>query len=318
MGAKIQNDYKNKDILSLDQFDASSISQLFNTTDKLIAKIKAGGNLDILTGRVVTLLFFEPSSRTFGSFMSAVKRLGGQTIDIQDPLKTGSFVKGESLEDSVKAYEAYSDALIIRHPEVGSVGRAAEVAQIPVINAGDGSGEHPTQALYDLYTIYQKFNTLEGLKFVVGRDPLHSRTIRTFLKALALYSNNTVYLLSTKDLRLPNEDLKELKNKGLAIYNIDNEKDIPNDAHVWYWNRIQKERFKSGSESEITKSKFILTKKLLQEKGNNNLIILDPLPRVEEIDTVVDSDQRALYLTTQLKNGIYVRMALLSLVLGKL
>jgi len=318
MADDIKKDFYGKDILSLDQFDTSSITHLFETTDKLVAKIKRNESLNLLAGRVITLLFFEPSTRTFGSFSSAVKRLGGQTIDIQDPISTTSWVKGETLEDTIKVYEAYSDLIIIRHSEIGSANIAASTAKIPVVNAGDGGGEHPTQALFDLYTVHQKFGKLTGLKCMLGRDPMHSRTIRSFAQALAIYPNNTIYLLSNKDLRMSSDLRKSLIAKGLKIIEIDNEEDIPTDAHVWYWNRIQKERFKSEAELKETKEQFVLTKNLLSKKGNNDLIILDPLPRVDEISTEVDEDPRALYLRDQLKNGLYVRMSILALVLGGL
>lgn len=316
MAGDIKNNFSGKDILSLSQFDTSSISTLFKTTDKLIAKMKRGGNLEILKGRVITLLFFEPSSRTFGSFMAAAKRLGAETIDIQNAAQTGSFVKGETLEDAVRVFEAYSDLIILRHPEKGSAKRASDLINIPLINGGDGPGDHPTQTLYDLYTIYKRFGKLSGLKIVAAGDPLHSRTIKSLAKGLSLYGDNTLYVLSPEALRMKSSEIQVLQYAGLKIIEINNENDIPKDAHVWYWNRVQKERFSSESEYKKHLGKFILTPKLLKEKGNNHLIILDPLPRVEEIDPTVDADPRALYLSEQLKNGLHVRMAILALVLG--
>jgi aspartate carbamoyltransferase len=303
-----------RSILTLDQFDKKTISLLFNRVKK-IKQTSFNKLSKILKNKIITLLFFEPSSRTFGSFCSAVKRLGGQTIEYQDPLATSSAVKGETLEDTIKMFANYSDLIVIRHPEIGAARRAAEASSVPVINAGDGAGEHPTQALLDLYTIEEKFKKLNHLTGLIAGDLLYGRTVHSLLKGLSIYSNNTVYLLSPKELRLPKNLLNKFYNRGLKLIEINEGKDIPGNCHFWYWTRVQKERFKKIADYEKVKNKLVVTHELLKNKGNKNMIIMHPLPRVGEIETVIDSDPRALYLTKQSQNGLYVRMALLSLIL---
>jgi len=242
--------------------------------------------------------------------------LGAGVIGIQDTSLT-SMRKGESFEDTIRMIDGYSDLIVIRHPESGSAKKAADVAIAPVINAGDGSNEHPTQMLLDLYTIYQKFKRMKNVKCVVGRDPLHSRTIRSFLLGLTLYPHSSAYILAAKENRISKDLLAELRKRGLKVYEIFSEKEIPVDADVWYWNRIQQERFKTKKDYLRNKNKFIITPKLLKEKGNTKMIIMNPLPRAEEIVTEVDADPRAYYFQ-QAKNGLYVRMALLALILKKI
>lgn len=267
---------------------------------------------------LATLIFFEPSSRTFSSFATAVKRLGGQTLEFQNPGQTSSAVKGESLEDMARVMENYSDVIIMRHPEVGSVERVAKSVNIPVLNAGDGAGEHPTQALMDLFTMQEQFGTLDGITGLFAGDLLYGRTVHSILKALALFKNVTVYLLSPDILKLDPAFIAELQEKGLTIIEIVSEQQIPQDCKFWYWTRVQKERFNNMAQYEEVKTRFIITPDLLEQRGNKDMIILHPLPRVGEIDEAVDADPRALYLTKQIQNGMYMRMALLSLVLGRI
>ena len=315
----INNSFKGKDILSLSQFDTTSINTVITATDDIVNQLNKGKILENLKGTVSTLLFFEPSSRTFSSFAAAIKRMGGQTIEYQNPLQTSSAVKGETLEDTIRVFEAYSDLIVIRHPEVGAPAKAAEAASfVPVMNAGDGAGEHPTQALLDLYTIHQKFGRLDNLKILMGGDLLYGRTIHSLLKGLSLYKNNTIYLLSPSQLCIPTAFLEELRVKGLNLVEIEHEEEIPHDCQVWYWTRVQKERFSDLADYDKVKNKFIITPELLDACGNDDMIIMHPLPRVGEIDVRVDTDPRAWYLPQQVKNGMYVRMALAGLVLGKI
>ena len=274
---------------------------------------------DLLIGNIVILLFYEPSSRTFGSFSAAVKQLGGQTVEIQNPQQFSSASKGETLEDTIRVFEAYCDAIVIRHPNKGAASNAADAAQfVPVINAGDGIGEHPTQGLLDLYTIYEKFKKLDSLTGVIAGDIINGRTVHSLLQGLALERNNTIYLLSPRELRLKKSDFFYYKKLGLTLIEIDNENEIPKNAHFWYWTRVQKERFKSLTAYKKVRNQFIVTNGLIAEKAGENTIIMHPLPRVGEILPEVDIDQRAVYLKSQVRNGMYVRMALLALVLGKI
>jgi len=315
---KINGNFKKKDILSLDQFDPKSLSKLFRTTDTIIRKLKRKKRLTSLSGKIIALLFFEPSSRTFGSFASAVKRLGGQTIEVQDVGRNSSVAKGESLSDTIKVFESYSDAIVIRHPEKGSAKIAAQAATtVPVINAGDGTGEHPTQAILDLYTIYQKFKRLDNLTGLIAGDLLNGRTVHSLIKGLSLYKKNALYLLSPKSLGLPTELMNNLAKK-IRLVEIENETDMPTNLHFWYWTRVQKERFKNLQEYKKVKNRFIIAPELVVKKGNQHMIIMHPLPRVGEIDPRVDDDERAVYLKLQVPNGVYTRMALLTLILSRL
>lgn len=308
--------FTNSDILSLSQFDQKSLARLFKATNRIIALIKKNKCSNVLNGSAIALLFFEPSTRTHNSFSSAAQRLGAGVIGIQDTSLT-SMLKGESFEDTIRMMDGYADLIVIRHSESGSAKRAADVAGVPVVNAGDGGNEHPTQGLLDLFTIHQRFKRLDNLIVVTGPDPLHSRTIRSLLTGLSLFKNNLVYLLSPKELRLAIDLKKELVNRGLKIVEIEDISDIPNNAHIWYWNRLQKERFAQEMDYKKGMSLYKVTNQLLALKGNKNMIIMDPLPRIDEIAVEVDTDPRAYYFQ-QAKNGLYIRMALLALIMNRL
>ncbi|MFA6552620.1 MAG: aspartate carbamoyltransferase [Candidatus Paceibacterota bacterium] len=303
-----------KDIISLDQLDRKSIEFLFQEV-KRIKKTPVKKLLKTLSGKVVGLMFFEPSTRTFSSNSAAVKRLGGQTVEYQNPLETSSVVKGETIEDTTKMMEQYCDAIVMRHPIAGTLRKVAEVSDIPVINAGDGIGEHPTQALLDMFTVFEKHKHLDNIKGLMVGDLLNGRTVHSIIKCLSIFSNNTLYLLSPKQLRLSDKDLEEAKKRKIKLIEIKSFKEIPADCHFWYWTRVQKERFVDKDEYERLKLSFILTKKLVDEKAGKNTLIMHPLPRVGEIELAVDADPRAVYLNIEAKNGMFVRMALLSLIL---
>ncbi|HUQ85448.1 MAG TPA: aspartate carbamoyltransferase [Candidatus Limnocylindrales bacterium] len=314
----INGNFKDKDILSLDQFTPTDLETLFKLTSKMKKIAVKAEPSSILAGKIVVLLFYEPSSRTLASFSAAVKQLGGQTVVIRDPHNFSSVSKGETFEDTVRTFEAYSDAIVLRHPQVGAAQNAADTAAfVPVINAGDGIGEHPTQALLDTYTIYEKFGRLNNLTGILAGDMLNGRTIKSLIRALSLYENNTFYLLSPKELQLSREEFENLKKGGIKLIEIFNEAEMPKNVDYWYWTRVQKERFKSDEEYQKVKNKFVVTTKLVKERAGKDTIIMHPLPRVGEIETTVDSDPRAVYLRSQIRNGMYVRMALLALILGK-
>lgn len=315
---QINGDFKGKDILSVDQFSASDLEILFKQTEATREIAQNNTLSDTLKGTVTTLLFYEPSSRTFASFSASVKRLGGQTVEILNPKEFSSVAKGETLEDTIRTLECYSDAIVIRHPEAGSAQKAADAAFfVPVLNAGDGTGEHPTQALLDLFTIYEKTGRLEGLTGVMAGDMLNGRTVHSLLRGLSLYKANTMYLLSPKELHLPEKLKEEITKRGVTLHEIESEKDMPKDANFWYWTRVQKERFEDIRQYEEVKNRFIVTPELLNEYGNEGMILMHPLPRVGEIETTVDSDPRAVYLRQEMQNGMYVRMALMALILGR-
>lgn len=313
----INGNFKGKDIVSLDQFTPQDIIILFSKVPKMRTIAVNARPSKIIAGKIIIILFFEPSSRTFASFSTAVKQLGGQTVEIQNPQQFSSVVKGETFEDTIKVFEAYSDGIIIRHPQAGMALTAADTAKfVPVINAGDGIGEHPTQALLDLYTIYEKHKRLNNLIGVMAGDMLNGRTVHSLIKGLSLFKNNTLYLLSPKELKLSRDDYSNFSKRGIKLIEIQNVKDIPKNADFWYWTRVQKERFSNLQEYEKVKSGFIVTEKLLKDYGNPKMILMHPLPRITEIERAIDDDPRAVYLKTQIRNGLYVRMALIALVLG--
>jgi len=315
----IDGNFKGKDIVSLDQFDKKSIKILFETVPKMRNIAMKASSSKILAGKIISLLFYEPSTRTHDSFEAAIKQLGGSVIGSPNPAQFSSAIKGEDLYDTIKTEEGYCDLIVLRHPQTKAAQDAATAATtVPIINAGDGIGEHPTQALLDMYTIYEKFGKLSNLKILLVGDIKNGRTVHSLLDGLALYQGNEVYLLSTKNLRLPEDEIKQFENKGLKIHTITTEDEIPKDAHVWYWTRIQKERFspKELKNYEKIKNSFIVTAQMLKKHANKNMILMHPLPRVNEISKEVDSDPRAVYFK-QTRNGMYIRMALLILVLGK-
>lgn len=315
----IQGNFTGKDIISIEQVGMEDLYQLFHVARHMKQLVLHHEPSTLLAGYVISLLFFEPSSRTFGSFASAVKRLGGQTIDIQNPETVTSTRKGETFEDTIRTFEAYSDAIVLRHSIAGAARLAAEAAcDVPIINAGDGNNEHPTQTFLDLYTLYETFGRLNNLTGLLVGDLLNSRTIHSLLRGLSLFKNNTVYLLSPRQLRLSRDDFVYFRGRGLNIIEISSERDIPRDCDFWYWTRIQKERLVSlEAYQEIVKSIFVVTPQLLRDYARKDMILMDPLPRVGTIDPAVDHDERAVYLKAQIRNGLYVRMALLALLMGK-
>lgn len=315
---KINSDFKGKDILSLDQFSIKDISQVLKITKEMKDLGHADKPSKILEGNIVALIFYEPSSRTFGSFSASVKKLGGQTLEILNPQHFSSVSKGETLEDTIRVFEAYCDAIVLRHPQKGAMEAAAQAAFFaPIINAGDGIGEHPSQAFLDMATINEKHDHLDGLTGVIAGDLLNGRTVHSLIKGLSLFKNNTLYLLSPDELKLSREDFTNFNQRGIKLIEIRSESDIPRNADFWYWTRVQKERFPDMQEYEKVKNKFIVTNELLKNFAGKDTIIMHPLPRVGEIQPEVDADPRAVYLRSQIKNGMYVRMALLALVLGK-
>jgi aspartate carbamoyltransferase catalytic subunit len=316
--SKINTNFKGKDILSLDQFSSKDLEILFKLTKKmkLIAQNAKPSNL--LAGNIVTIIFYEPSSRTFNSFAAAVKQLGGQTLEIHDPQHFSSVSKGETLEDTMRVFESYSDAIVIRHFQKGTAEKAAQAAEfVPILNAGDGIGEHPTQALLDLVTINEKHGHLDNLVGVMAGDLLNGRTIHSLIRGLSLYEGTTLYLLSPQELKLSREDFADFSKRGVKLIEIEDEKALPHNADFWYWTRVQKERFASLEDYEKVKNKYIVTEELMKRYAGKNTILMHPLPRVGEIEVAVDRDPRAVYLRSEVRNGMYVRMALLTLVLGK-
>ncbi|HSX52994.1 MAG TPA: aspartate carbamoyltransferase [Patescibacteria group bacterium] len=261
-----------------------------------------------LQSLTVASVFFEPSTRTRLSFETAIQNLGGQLLTVENASTSSSDKKGESLEDTIKTINAYADGIVLRHPEIGSVDRAASVSKVPVISGGDGGGEHPTQALLELYTIQKSKGKIDGLKIGIVGDLKHSRSHHSLVTLLSIF-NVDLYLIAPKVIALPAEQLQELKAKGVKHHVLDSWDSVISELDVLYCNRIQKERFKFVEDYQAVKDKFILKLDNVR-KMKKDAIIIDPLPRINEIDPEVDNDPRAKYFEA-VKNGLYVRMALL-------
>ncbi len=308
------NSFYLSDILSVDQFKKEDVDYLLGVTKKMQKIVETKGSSDILKGKVMTALFYEPSSRTFGSFVAAMQRLGGGFIPLQG-VNFSSVIKGETLADTVRVFGSFSDLVVIRHPEVGSAKIAAEFCDKPVINAGDGVGEHPTQALLDLFTITNHFGSADKLTITMVGDLLNGRTVHSLAKLVSLYKGVKINFVSPDILRFPREILTKLKDRGVTIHEQEHLADLLSTTDVLYITRVQKERFSDLDSYERVKNHYIITPTLMKN-FNKKGILMHPLPRIAEITMDVDLDPRAVYLTEQMKNGMYVRMALLSTILN--
>lgn len=303
-----------QDILSVSQFSTDTLEYIFTRAHEMREMVQQIGAVDLLKGYVLTCLFYEPSTRTSASFIAAMERLGGRVIPITQGVQFSSVSKGETLPDTIRTLEQYSDVIVLRHPELGSAKVAADYADIPVINAGDGPGEHPTQALLDMFTIREELGRLDGLKIAMIGDLRYGRTVHSLTKLL-LHYNVSLRFVSPEILRLPLTIMNEVKDTGLNVRETHDVADVIENADVLYVTRVQKERFSDLAQYEEVKNFYEITTELMT-KAKQKMIVMHPLPRVGEIHYNVDSDPRAAYFR-QVKNGMYVRMALLAAVLGK-
>ena len=303
---------KGKDILRAKTLSKEEIDLIISRAEELMPyakKEKVGKQLE---GKLLAALFYEPSTRTRLSFETAFQRLGGRVITVSG-IESSSMVKGETLEDTARVVENFADVIAVRHPQAGSAKQMADVINIPVINAGDGPADHPSQSLLDLLTIKQLKGKIGGLKIAFVGDLKYGRTVHS-LSELLVHFKVELLFVSPKQLAVP-EDLKTyLKEKGIKFTESE-ELDDALKADVLYMTRIQKERFASEAEYMKFRGVYVLTKKLIDESGNKDLVVLHPLPRVDEITTDVDDFAGAAYFK-QVQNGVAVRMALLTLVLG--
>jgi aspartate carbamoyltransferase catalytic subunit len=304
--------FKGKDIISIKDFSKKEINNILDYAEEMITYAKGENYKDLLKGKVLSTLFFEPSTRTRLSFESSMNRLGGRVIGFADPSGT-SQKKGESLADTIRMADSYSDAIVIRHPHEGAARLAAEFAESPVLNAGDGAGRHPTQCLLDLFTIRSEKKQIKNKNIVLLGDLKYGRTVHSLAYALALYGARLTFV-SPASLKMPNEVTDECKELGVEpTYTSNLEKTIK-DADVLYVTRIQRERFPDAEEYNKVVGSYKINKNLL-DNAKENLIIMHPLPRVTEIHPEVDKTPHALYFK-QAFNGVPIRMALLSLVIG--
>lgn len=305
-----QLEFAGRDIISIKDFSREEIDYILETAAAMEPIAKTGS--DMLKGKILATLFFEPSTRTRLSFESAMHKLGGSTIGFAEA-EIASVKKGENLADTVRVVENYADVIAVRHPLEGAARLAAEFAEAPIINAGSGAEEHPTQALLDLYTIVKEKGKIDGLNIALIGDLRYGRTVHSLAYALSLYDVK-LYLVSPETLRMRKEVLRTLRDKKVEVIEKNRVEEIIGDADVLYVTRIQKERFPDPAEYAKVKGSYKIDLETLKD-AKEDMIILHPLPRVDEIAPEVDSTPHAKYFR-QVWNGIIVRMALLALILG--
>jgi aspartate carbamoyltransferase catalytic subunit len=304
---------KGKDILHGNQFFKKDIEAIIKIASNFEKGLKKKDSLTLLKGKILATLFYEPSTRTRLSFEAAMQRLGGGVISMGS-VESSSVAKGETLTDTVKTVSQYADVIVIRHPRTGSAREAADAVPIPIINAGDGTGQHPTQALLDIYTIKKELGSLKNLTISMVGDLKYGRTVHALVELLSLYETR-LYFVSPHTLRIPEEITSHLKQKGIEIEETEDMMKAASSSDLIYMTRIQKERFTDLSEYEKLKGSYIINEEFLK-KLKKKITILHPLPRVDEISTDVDDYPGAAYFR-QMRNGVFVRMALLSMVLGR-
>lgn len=299
---------KNKSLVSITDYSKADYMKIM----EVAADFESNSYQNLLNGKVVGTLFFEPSTRTRLSFESAINRLGGKVIGFSDA-SNSSVTKGETLYDTIKVVSNYAELVVMRHPLEGSARYASEKSYVPIVNAGDGANQHPTQTLLDLYSILKTQKKLDDLNIFMVGDLKYGRTVHSLLMALSEF-NATFHFISPDELKMPQEYKDLLDAKGLKFYE---QKDIDesfNDADIIYMTRVQKERFSDPIEYERTKNAYILKSEML-EGAKETMKVLHPLPRVNEIDIDVDDSPHAYYFQ-QTENGVYVRQAIIALILG--
>lgn len=303
-----------RDVLSVAEFSRDDLHRLFEVAQEMRAMVSRVGHWDLLKGKILGALFYEPSTRTSCSFQAAMQRLGGTVLSIND-IAMSSVAKGETLRDTIRTLESYTDIIVIRHPAVGAAQEAANSSKQPVVNAGDGVGEHPTQAMLDIFTIREELGTVQGIVITFLGDLKNGRTVHSLARLLAHYSVK-IHYVSPESLRMPSNTLAALADRGISQKEHQELSDeVLRETDVLYVTRVQKERFKSEEEYESVRGMYVVTPKTLT-RAKEDMIVMHPLPRVGEISEDVDSDPRAVYFR-QMEYGMYVRMALLALLLGQ-
>ena len=295
-----------KNIISIKDFKKSDIEYILNEAEKLEDIAKSKEISEELKGKILGLMFFEPSTRTKMSFETAMKRLSGECIGFENT-GSSSVSKGESIADTAKMFEGYCDALVIRHELEGVSKFISDIVDVPVINAGDGAGQHPTQTLLDLYTIKKEIGSIDNLKIALIGDLKYGRTVHSLANALTLFDNVELYFVSPDKLKMPQEILLDLDKVGMTYTEVSNISEIIDKVNVLYVTRIQKERFVDIDDYLEIKGAYIINKKMLEGK---DLIVMHPLPRIDEIDGDVDDTKYNKYFT-QAANAVPVRMAIL-------
>jgi aspartate carbamoyltransferase catalytic subunit len=305
-------DFKGRDVVSINDFTLEEINYILDVAERMVPAAKGEEVLDLVPGKLLASLFYEPSTRTMLSFETAIKRVGGKIIGFSDVSST-SAVKGETLADTIKMVEAYADVIVLRHGREGAARMAAEVSEIPVINAGDGAGQHPTQTLLDLFTMRQELGHLRKKSVALVGDLKYGRTVHSLTYALAKFGIN-LHFVAPESLQMPLEVVSHLDKRNAAYEVHEDIADVMGKVDVLYVTRIQKERFPDPEEYHKVAGAYRLDVESL-EGAKKGMIIMHPLPRVDEIAPEVDATKHARYFQ-QAFNGVPVRMALLSLVLG--
>jgi aspartate carbamoyltransferase len=303
-----------QDILRADQLSVDQVELVCDTAARLEIVMRAGQHLTIMKGKVLATLFYEPSTRTRLSFETAMIRLGGDVLSVTDAKTSSSAAKGESLYDTGKMLEAYADVVVIRHPVVGSAEELAKGCGVPVINGGDGAGQHPTQALLDVYTLKKEKGHVAGLTAGLVGDLKNGRTVHSLSTLLATMGVRLFYFVSPPELTMPAPLTAALRAQGVEIIEIPDLPEAAAHCDVLYMTRVQRERFSDPAEYEKVRHAYVLTPAIVSA-GKPGMIILHPLPRVDEIATEVDACAGAAYFR-QAANGVPVRMALMALVTG--
>ena len=303
-----------KDIISVKQFSRDDLEYVFGVAHEMRGMVERIGTFDLLKGKILANIFYEPSTRTSSSFTAAMERLGGSVIPINE-VKYSSVTKGESLSDTVRTMECYADVIVLRHPETGSAAIAAKAARKPVINAGDGIGEHPTQALLDTFTIVEELGRLDSLNVTMLGDLKYGRTVHSLARLLSSFNGIKLNYVSPEILRMPQAVMDEVAEKNVPQAEYSSLEDVLPDTDVLYVTRVQKERFEDPAEYEEVKGAYVIDPKVMKP-AKQDMIVMHPLPRVTEISMDFDDDPRAAYFR-QMEYGLYVRMSLLAMVLGK-
>lgn len=304
-----------KDIISVKQFGRDDLEYVFGVAHEMRGMVERVGTFDLLKGKILANLFYEPSTRTSSSFTAAMERLGGSVIPINE-VKYSSVSKGESLPDTIRTLECYADVIVLRHPETGSAAIAARAARKPVINAGDGVGEHPTQALLDAFTIHEELGAgeIDGMTVTMLGDLKYGRTVHSLARLLSMF-NVKINYVSPEILRMPKEVMDEVAGKGIPQAEYSSLTEVLPETDVLYVTRVQKERFEDPADYEKVKGAYVIDPDVMKA-AKQNMIVMHPLPRVGEISPDFDDDPRAAYFR-QMEYGLYVRMSLLAMVLGK-
>lgn len=318
-----KNIFLRQDFISVDQIRSrNELDFLFGLADEMKTRVERGIQGCELKDQTIVILFYQPSSRTFSSFYAAARWLGCERLmGIQEMQTFSSAVKGESLPDTIKTFEATTaaDLIVLRHPDDNSSMIAAQHAQVPVINAGSGILEHPTQAILDFYTIREEVGRVDNLTVTMVGDLLYGRTVKSLAKLLAIVDKGVrINLVSPKVLSMPDELTISLQRSGIQIYETENLEEVLGKTDVLYVTRVQKEWFEKNNQMDLynkIKDRYIVTERIVK-MGKPGMVVMHPLPRVNEIEVGVDALPQAAYFR-QMRNGLYTRMALLAAVLGK-